>query len=610
MRGVFKIVTYFQKANRKIRLTPDKRQTIVNDINGMFRLFYPDLSDTKTEYNKILKDLFPLTFSSDKINKIPSLYEQYKTYISMLHRGCYPSYDAILDVEGLDIRSNNLASTYKASIIYDWYLINLMDTLDKLADDWVKKGEAACYVCWKRVVKEIKREVPVLEATNDNIELTSTTVTEPIETFSAVDVKYIDPFNLYFDKTNVDNWDSCKKIYRSFVPLEEILSNTSYDLTNEERKELKDMVYTNQKEVGDVYAEMIDENTKVIGNTVEVLEFDGDYTDVDSKEVYRRIEATVIAGRYLSKFQESKKPSSSIIWASYMQRPDTGRGQSPMVIPSILNEVQNACADLNLQAWKLSVYPTFLAPKGAFNRYERIEPGKPIEYNWDNLGQAPQRLDFSQGYHGFEFSDFFQRKMENATGINQYMQGSTDATVRTAAESSYIHSGATMRVSWETHLFSQHFLFPLVRKYALFKKVYDTNNTEVPIGDNQYAIVDEQVRNGNYRFIIGGSQSAVEREAETNKLFNMLGLPVVQSLIGLIDPYTASEFLKWILNRSNFKATNQVMDMLNLNGQLRQLAKQLGIQDKNFEGFRQDMVNTINTQLPNIANGLINSTMQ
>lgn len=604
------MVVYFQKANKKIRLTPEKRQTIVNDINGMFKQFYPDLSDTKVEYNKILKDLFPLTFSKDKINKIPSLYEQYKTYISMLHRGCYPSYDAILDVEGLDIRSNNLASTYKASIVYDWYLINLMDTLDKLADDWVKKGEAACYVCWKRVVKEIKREVPVLEATDNNIELTSTTVTEPIETFSAVDVKYIDPFNLYFDKTNVDNWDSCKKIYRSFVPLEEILSNTSYDLTNEERKELKDMVYTNQKDVGDVYAEMIDENTKIIGNTVEVLEFDGDYTDVDSKEVYKCIEATVIAGKYLSKFQESKKPSSSIIWASYMQRPDTGRGQSPMVIPSILNEVQNACADLNLQAWKLSVYPTFLAPKGAFNRYERIEAGKPIEYNWDNLGQAPQRLDFSQGYHGFEFSDFFQRKMENATGINQYMQGSTDATVRTAAESSYIHSGATMRVSWETHLFSQHFLFPLVRKYALFKKVYDTNDTEVPIGDNQYAIVDEQVRNGNYRFIIGGSQSAVEREAETNKLFNMLGLPVVQSLIGLIDPYTASEFLKWILNRSNFKATNQVMDMLNLNGQLRQLAKQLGIQDKNFEGFRQDMVNAINTQLPNIANGLINSTIQ
>ena len=604
------MVVYFIKSNKKIRLTPEKRQTIVKDINGMFKQFYPDLNDTKVEYNKILKDLFPLTFSSDKINKIPSLYEQYKTYISMLHRGCYPSYDAILDVEGLDIRSNNLASTYKASIVYDWYLINLMDTLDKLADDWVKKGEAACYVCWKRVVKEIKREVPVLEATDNNIELTSTTITEPIETFAAVDVKHIDPFNLYFDKTNVDNWDSCKKIYRSFVPLEEILSNTSYDLTNEERKELKDMVYTNQKDVGDVYAEMIDENTKIIGNTVEVLEFDGDYTDVDSKEVYRRIEATVIAGKYLSKFQESKKPSSSIIWASYMQRPDTGRGQSPMVIPSILNEVQNACADLNLQAWKLSVYPTFLAPKGAFNRYERIEPGKPIEYNWENLVQAPQRLDFSQGYHGFEFSDFFQRKMENATGINQYMQGSTDATVRTAAESSYIHSGATMRVSWETHLFSQHFLFPLVRKYALFKKVYDTNNTEVPIGDNQYAIVDEQVRNGNYRFIIGGSQSAVEREAETNKLFNMLGLPVVQSLIGLIDPYTASEFLKWILNRSNFKATNQVMDMLNLNGQLRQLAKQLGIQDKNFEGFRQDMVNTINTQLPNIANGLINSTIQ
>lgn len=603
------MVTYFYKANEKIRLTPNKRTLYCNTINGLFKNFYKDLQDSRDDYIKIMKDIYPsLTGENEKLNKIPSLYEQYRTYISMLHRGCFPSYDAILDIEGLDRRSNDLAGTYKASIIYDWYLIDLMTNLDKCADDWIKKGEAAAYIYWKKVVKEIRRVVPVLSVSEDGTEteIKEERIVEPVETFAAVDVKHIDPFNLYFDKSNVDNWDECKKIYRSFIPIEEILSNTSYNLTAEEKKDLKDYVYSNSENSENIYQDEIDSDTKLIGTCVEVLEFEGNFFDSENKEVYKRIEATVIAGKYLAKFEESAKPSSSIVWGAYMVRPDSGRGQAPMCIPSILNTVQNACADLTMTAWQLTTYPTFLAPKGAFNRYQEVIPGKPIEYDSTVLGEAPYKLDFSQGYHGFEFSDFFQRKMENATGINQYMQGSTDATVRTAAESSFIHSGATMRVSYETHLFSQYFLFPLVRKYALFKKVYDTKDLEIPIGENKYALVDAEVRNGNYRFIIGGSQSAVEREAETNKLFQLLGLPVVQSVLGLVDPYTASEFLKWVLNRSNFKATDQVMSMLSLNGQLAKLAKQLGIQDKNIQGFRDTMMRTIEGNLPNIATGVIN----
>lgn len=600
------MVSFFYKSNKAIRLTPERREKFCDRIVEYFKQYYTDLESSKLEATAILKELYPdYDNSNDKINKIPSLYEQYKTYTSAIQRACYPSYDAILDIEGQDLRSNNLAGTYKASLIYDWYLIDLMNTLDECQDDWAIKGEAAATICWKEVITEMKTKEPVLEIDELGLpNIGSQTVKVPVETFSAVDVKRIDPHNLYFDKTQVNNWFNCRKIYRDFIPLEEVFANETISLTREEKKELKDMVYGNNEKVGNLYAELINQDTRIIGNTVEVLEFEGDFIDPETYEVYRTIEATVIAGKYLGKFEESQKPQSSIIWACYMAKPDTGRGQSPLRIPEILNQVQNMCADLTLASWKLNTYPTFLAPKGAFTEYIALEAGVPVEYDETMTGATPQKLDFSNGLRGFEFSDFFQQKMENATGINQYMQGSLDGTVRTATESAYIHSGANMRMNREAHLFSHRFLYNLVRRYALFKKVYDTGEKDIRLANGEYAKVTAEVRNGNYTFIIGGSQSAVERDAETNKLFQMLGLPAFQTFLQMIDPYTASEFFKWVLNRSNFKAVEQVTEMMNLNGRLRQLAQQLGIQEQNYEGFRRDMMNEFFTQAPQIFNNL------
>lgn len=602
------MVAYFYRSNKKVRLTPEKRCTIAQEIKGLLRSYYHDLDEPKEEVANILNELFPGSSStSNKINKIPSLYEQYKTYTSAIQRACYPSYEAILDVKGLDLQSNNVASTYKASLVYDWNLIDLMKKLDESNEDWTIKGEAAAYVCWKEEVIEVENEVPVVDYDNENMVPVLKTKVEkvPVQTFRAVDVKRIDPHTLYFDKSQADDWEHCKKIYRAFIPLGDVLANTSYSLTAQEKRELKELVYNSRGDLTNKYKTDISENTTVYGNTVEVLEFEGDYVDPETLEIYRRIEATVVAGKYLAKFEESRKPKSSIIWTAYMKRPDTGRGQSPLRIPEILNAVQNMCADLTLRSWQLNTYPTYLAPKGIMPKHVNLNPGDVIEYEPDLATQAgPQKMDFSSGLRGFDFSDFFQRRMESATGINQYMQGAMDGSVRTASEASYIHSGASMRMAREAHLFSHGFILPLVRRYALFKKVFDTYDREIPIGQDQYAEVNAEVRNGNYMFIIGGSQAQVEREAETQKLFTVLGLPAFQSLAQIMDPVTASEFLKWILNRMNFEGTSQIMDMMNLNGQLRQLAQQLGIQQNNINGFRDDMMNSIQGRLPELAEDL------
>ena len=606
------MTTYFYKENKRVNLTPEKREAICSDIKGMLKCWYKDLEPSRKETADILKKLFPKT-EDDKMDKVPDLYEQHQTYMAALQRACYPDYGAIVDVEGLDLASNRLASTYKASLIYDWYNIDLLKEIDKVNFDWSVKGEGAFYVQWKQEVYQKTTDV-----TNEYVdELTGELITETIKVredvpiFECVDVKEIDPHSLYFDKSQVDDWDNCRKIYRDFVPLEQILANQNYNLTNEEKKALRELVKNNKEEVdNNPLTKKMDEKTIVYGNTVEVLEFEGTYTMPDG-ETLRRMEATVIAGKYLSQFRESDKPQSPYVWDAYMRRPDTGRGQSPLLIPAILNDVENMVMDLMMRCYFLVANPPFLTPKGMLAPNFKVEMGKPIEYDhYIAENHIPQKLDFSGGFNGYNLLDFTRNKIENATGITQYMQGSQDGSVRTAAEASYIHSGASMRIAREAYKFAHRLLYPLVRKYALFKKVFDHRDMQVNVGNGVYAEVDEAVRSGNYKFIIGGSQSAIEREAETQKIFQLFGLPAFQSLAQILNPVDAAELLKWTMNRLNLQGTSQVVEMLDSNQQLQQIAEQMGIQSQNIPQFQQDVRQYINDNMGNIGQQYINQLQQ
>lgn len=551
----------------------------------------------------MLKHIYPDT-ANRKVDKIPDLYEQFQSYTSAIQQTCYNDYKAIVDIEGQDVRSNNLASAYKASLIYDWYNIDLMNAIDKSNENWAIKGEAAFFVCWKQDLYQYTTTVNN-QYINELGEIVDETikVREAVPTFEGVDVKAIDPHNLFFDKSQVDDWDNCRKIYRDFVPLETILANTSYNLTNEERQKLKEMV----KSEDNKYSDKTDVNaeTKIFGNTIEVLEFEGTFTMPGTTNSLRRMEATVIAGQFLAKFQESDKPKSPYVWAAYMKRPDTGRGQSPLKIPSILNDVQNMIMDLVMQCYYLIANPPFLAPRGAISQAIQVRPGQPIYYNNQDFEQRPERLDFSNGLSGYNMIDFFRNKGQNATGVNQYLQGSMDASVRTASEAAYIHQGASMRMAREAYKFGHNLLLPLIKRFALYKKVFDTNDTEVKVSEGVYTLVDQEVRNGKYNFIIGGSQAAVAREAETNKIFQLFNLPVFQSLAQVMDLGTASELLRWLLNRLNLEGTDQILMMLDNSQAMRQYAQQVGIQNKNIPEFQNNMQTFIRDNIPRIGEELI-----
>ena len=603
------MVTYYYKDNQKKLLSRSKRDAIANDIKSKLKLWYQDLKSAREDAVKLLKDLFP-GYDNDvyKVKKVPSTYEQLKTYESAIYRATYQNYDGIVDIEGQNLRSNNIASIYKASLVYDYNKINLKSTLDKILFDWCVKGEGAAFICWEETYVQIP-EVVTIETTDElgNIFTEDVTVTRDVLENAGVKVKHIDPHNLYYDKTQKSNWQSCGKIYRDFVPIQNILANEDYNLTAQEKAELKDLIQSNRDtQISNLHTEKVSEDTTVLNTSVEVLEYYGDYCMPDTYEVVRNAEIVVIAGKYIAKIEQSKRPRCPIVYGSYLDRPDTTRGQSPMKVVGILNEVENMCIDLTLRAWQLNVDPVFLTPKGAFSTYTRLVPGKPIEYDPNILGgSAPTKVDFTSGLRGFDFETFFKNKIEGATGITQYLLGSQDGAVRTASESTFIHAGASMRVAREAYLFQSRIILPIVKLHALYKRIFDNQDRTVMLSDGTFAEVTEEIRTGNYTFILGDSQTSVERDAETNKIFQLLGAPAFQSLINLMDVQTASEMLKWILNRMNFRATDQVFQILNLNQNIEQIAQNIGIRPENVEGFRQAMMNRTREMLPQIAQSVV-----
>ena len=606
------MVTYFYQENKKVTLTPDRRKAICTDINNKFKEYYKDLIPSFRETADILKNLYPDTSQDGKIKKTHNLYDQWRTYDSAIYQNCYADYTAMVDVNGQDLRSTQLSAVYKASLIYDWYNINLKDQIRKAAYDWEIKGEAAFYLCWKEDVYQTTEEVE-----NEYVdELTGEVIKERIKvkqnvpTFQGIDVKAIDPHSLFFDKSQYEDWDNCRKVYRDFVPLEQILANTSYNLTPEEKKELKEMVKAENKTIEGINTSSLlcNENTKIRGNTVEVLEFEGTYTMPDSLDTLLRMEATVVAGKFLAKFQESDKPKSPYVWRAYINRPDTKRGQSPLKIPSILNDVQNMIMDLTMQCYLLTANPPYIAPQGAFTTSTKVKPGGVIYYDQNKVLERPQPLNFRDGLSGYNMISFLKDQAENATGISQYVQGANDGSVRTASEASYINSGASMRLRNESALFSR-VIEELIRRYALYKKVFDTQDREVMVTPNVYSMVDKEVREGNYYFIIGGANSVVSREAEIQKMVQMMSLPVVQTLAQQVQPTQAAEFLKWMMNRLNLQGTDQLEQLLGMGQQIADYGTSQGIQDKNIPEFQRDVMNYIGGNVNNIAEKMINDKL-
>lgn len=608
---------YYYKDNNKKEIRKIDRDNICEDINNKAIQWSRDVEEVREDYERVVREIYPSANEyKAEVKLIPDVYEQRQSLRANIFKAVYQNYDGMFDIEGLDPESHEMSAMLKSALVHDCYKIDLQSTLDEILDDYMDKGEAAWFAHWTTKVeqKRYQSEVPIIQLNELGEEiLTGVEYENRVQdeiVYEGADIDRIDPLNLFFDKSQKKHWQSCGKIYREFVPLSYILSNKDYKLTRDEIADLKEMVQqASRTTTGDFEADYHDINTKVIGSTVEVMEYYGDYIIPSNGDIARNVIIVVIAGKYLAKLDESLYPVCPIGYTSYNERPDTLRGQTPLKPALLLNELENKCMDLTMESWLLTVNPPVMAQKGIINSGLIWEPGGIVEYSNDDLNDVrmPQPMNFSAGLRGFDFENFFKRKMEGATGVSPYMQGNGGpGGVRTAAESTYIYSGQTVRLSREAYLFSHNVVVPIIWAIYKLKREYQTTNDVVPVvkdGIQDFYDVTEQVRNGHYVFMIGNAQTSVERESSVQKLFQLLGSPAFQTIVQRPE-FPAADFFVWVLNELNYRQINTLSRAVGLRGAIRQEANDRGVPEGQIGQYVNDMERGITAAIPEFANML------
>ncbi|MBR2493308.1 MAG: hypothetical protein IKB64_07625, partial [Paludibacteraceae bacterium] len=325
---------YYYKDNNKKEIRKIDRDNICEDICNKAKQWAEDIEEVREDYERVVKEIYPSANEyKAEVKLIPDVYEQRQSLRANIFKSTYQNYDGMFDIEGLDPESHEMSARLKSALVYDCYKIDLQSTLDKILDDFMDKGEAAWFAHWTTKVeqKRYQEEVPILNALGEleGIEYVNRTQDEIV--YEGADIDRIDPLNLFFDKSQKKHWQSCGKIYREFVPLSYVLNNKDYKLTREEIADLKDMVeQANRAHVFDYTEDYHNLDTKVIGSTVEVMEYYGDYIIPSNGDVARNVIIVVIAGKYLAKLDESLYPVCPIGYACYNERPDSLRGQTPL----------------------------------------------------------------------------------------------------------------------------------------------------------------------------------------------------------------------------------------------------------------------------------------
>lgn len=330
-------------------------------------------------------------------------------------------------------------------------------------------------------------------------------------------VKFISYEDFVFDRTESDNWDSCAKIYRTYQTLDEIKSNKSNNLLNEEKLEmLKGVVAKKSRK----------SNNKLTTyeRKIEVLEYWGDI-ELPNGEVLKN-KLIVIAGRsVLIRFEDNPFIINPFIHANIIENPATGRGISPLRVALILNNISSTILNKQLDALALMMNPPYLAPKGCFKGEQDIHPGKIIEYDATLMTSPPTPIAFDKAMQGWEFLNYFKSTTESATGIFKNMAGNLQAAQRTATELNYSVGGQEARLNMILESINRKVIVPMVEKTAEIISNFKLGKESVLANDRGRVFlveIDDNVRRSNYVYRYGDRKATFERKARLKELFEVV----------------------------------------------------------------------------------------
>ncbi len=414
------------------------------------------LSHIKNIRNSIFGTYSHNDTGTKKIN-LPDAWEQASTLKAHLLEAI-PSYpEGLFDVCEADNSNTQRANKHKLFLCNALEKMKFPDKLEKIIDQLIETGEVTLFVGWETRWRKRRIATTLYEKIQNPLLETFKTVKE--KTYEGASLKIIPSYDFVFDTQRAQNWDSCPKIHRSWMEINEILENKeNFTISKQAADELGVMLERSKKDK---------DTTGFSDGLVEVLKFFGNIR-LDSGKILKN-RMIVVAGR-LAVVQNEANPyvSCPYIYANIIEDPCTKRGLSPLApIVPVLNTASEIM-QTQILGHKLVSNPPFLAPRGAFHGEIEVKPGKIIEYDPSLLPQMPQPLNFSAMLGGWEFIKFFKSQIERATGIFDNMAGSIqEAGERTATELNYTASGQNARLNWLIDSINRKVIMPLLEKTAL-----------------------------------------------------------------------------------------------------------------------------------------------
>lgn len=510
-------------------------------------------SDNRLISNAIYNSTIPAINNWDCKIQLPEIYELAQTLKSHIMQNLYSHPDGMFDVSGANFESQKYANKQKAMLVNTFEEMKISQEIEKIVDSVVETGEVTLFVGWETRTKKIRRALTLKEQFEK--ETNAAFTLEEKVVYDNAKVKFINYEDFVFDKSEISNWDSCSKIYRTYQSFDEIKTNKSNNMLTPEKLEL----------LKGVMAKKQGYNEKYSNNKIEVLEFWGDI-ELPNGEVLKNQLIAVAGRKIIIRFEENPFVINPFIHANIIECPTTGRGISPLRVALILNNISSTILNKQLDALSLMMNPPYLAPKGCFRGTQEIHPGKIIEYDSTLMTSVPVPLSFDKAMTGWDFLNYFKTTTESATGIFKNMSGNLQSLERTATEINYSIGGQEARLNMILEAINRKIIVPMVEKTAELISNFKIGKESILIrdkGEIQYVDIDDNVRNSDYIYRYGDRKASFERKNKLKELFEVIHTfvqtPDVSKRINWIECFKFALEQYGVENANNF-LTNDIQD--------------------------------------------------
>lgn len=445
--------------------------------------------------------------------QLPEIYELAQTLKSHIVQNLYSHPEGMFDVSGVDSKTQKFANKQKAMLVNTFEAMKLEDEMEKIIDSVVETGEVTLFVGWETKTRKVRRALTLEEQLMKNTD--SAFVVEDKVVYDNAKVKFISYEDFVFDKNDVDNWDTCSKIYRTYQTFDEIKSNKANNLLNLEKLEILKGVVANKKNNRD---------EKFSDRKIELLEYWGDI-ELSNGEVLKNKLIVVAGRRVIIRLEDNPFVINPFIHANIIECPTTGRGISPLRVALILNNISSTILNKQLDALALMMNPPYLAPKGCFVGQQDVSPGKIVEYDATLMTTPPTPLSFDKAMTGWDFLNYFKSTIESATGIFKNMAGNVQNYDRTATEINYSVNGQEARLNMILESINRKIIVPMVEKTAELITNFKIGKETILVNDRgktSFVEIDDDIRNSTYIYRYGDRKATFERKAKLKELFEVI----------------------------------------------------------------------------------------